>query len=207
MSVSDQGMVSARSDTLRACRSTLSSAAPRCAGETGIQPSLSSSERAGKERDRPERGAARRRDASCRSGSRARRRRDETLAARFVERDDAGERAGAIRTGTGAAHDLRPPKCLPAAATTRSPSRRTDRSAARRRASRARVPRPTARSNASDTPCVVGLAERLKSRRNSDRPGTCSSAVSSSVALCRSVGRRDWRWKTRRCRPDRAAAR
>ncbi len=34
----------------------------------------------------------------------------------------------------------------------------------------------------SDRPCVVGLAERLESRRNSESPGTWPSAWSSSVA-------------------------
>src|ERR1700712_4955389 len=43
-------------------------------------------------------------------------------------------------------------------------------------------PAPDGAMARSDTPCVVGLADSDESRRDSDSPGTCSSAVSSSVA-------------------------
>src|SRR5512139_4235374 len=40
-------------------------------------------------------------------------------------------------------------------------------------------PAPEGAMERNETPCVVGLADRLELRRNSDSPGTCDKAMSS----------------------------
>ena len=96
----------------------------------------------------------------------------------LAQHDHPGQGPGAVGARAGPAHDVQAVERLPARSGTRSPSRRTDRSAARRPASPGCGPRPMARWSAgicpgsSDWPTgwrCAGTATR-RARRSGPRP-------------------------------------
>ena len=160
---------------------------------------------AGEERDGTEHRPARCSDAfSVQTGERGVRR-DQSVAARFVQRDDAGERAGAIRTGAGAAHDLR-------AADVFRRQRRPDHPAAERIVLRHAVERHqrAARARRRDGAQRDALRRRIGGKAAvAAEQRQARHLLQRVVELrwrCECRRRPEWRRRRPRCRPDRAGA-